>query len=78
MAETDEIDRLDKSIKRFLEVYKILSPEAKAAFEAELSSAIKNNDEKAKKLYQALLKAAKEGMDSKAALEEMEKTRREA
>ena len=69
--------RLNENIKKFLDVYKILSPEARAAFEAELPSAIKGSDEKTKKLYEALLKAAKEGMDTEAAIGEMERTRKE-
>ncbi len=72
-----EKDRLDESIKRFLDVYRILSPEAKAAFEGQLHAAIRNENDETRKLYEALLKAAKEGMDTEDAIEEMKKTRGE-
>ena len=48
-------------IKKFLDVYSVLSPEAKAQFEAKLAGEIKNMDERTKKLYRNLLSAAKDG-----------------
>ena len=77
MAENAEFEKLDESIGKFLEVYKILSSEAKAAFESKLPSAIKGDDEKTQNLYRALLKAAKEGKDTRGAFEAMDKTRKE-
>ncbi len=77
MAEKNDIDLLEKNIGKFLEVYNILSPPAKAAFESQLAGAIKDKDEKTKKLYLALLRAGKVGMGVKETIEEMEKVRRE-
>jgi uncharacterized protein YaaR (DUF327 family) len=73
MAENGSLKRLQDDIKRFLEVYKVLSAEGKAQFEAQMAGAIKNQDEKSKKLYYALLKAAKDGKDIAEAIEEMKK-----
>ncbi|MCX5725704.1 MAG: hypothetical protein NT030_00740 [Candidatus Saganbacteria bacterium] len=73
MMEKDKSVILYKNVELFLEDYKILSPEARATFEAELGSKIKGMDERTKKLYLALIKAAKEGMDRERAIEEMRK-----
>jgi len=72
-----EENRLNQSIKKFLDVYRVLSPEAKAAFEAQLTSAIRSEDEATRKLYDSLLKAAKEGMDTEDTLKQMHKARKE-
>ena len=53
--------KLQSDIKKFLDVYSVLSAEAKAQFEAKLAGEIKNQDERTKKLYRSLLSAAKEG-----------------
>ncbi|KPJ67113.1 hypothetical protein AMJ44_07405 [candidate division WOR-1 bacterium DG_54_3] len=73
MADNDAIIKLQEDIKRFLEVYQVLSPEGKAQFEAQMAGAIKDRDEKTKKLYQALLQAAKDGREIEEAIEEMKK-----
>jgi len=65
--------KLLSDVKRFLEVYKVLSPEGKAQFEAQMAGSIKDQDEKTKKLYQALLQAAKDGKSIEEAIEEMHK-----
>jgi hypothetical protein len=72
MAENHAI-KLQKDIKKFLEVYQVLSPEGKAQFEAQMAGAIKDRDGKTKKLYQALLQAAKDGKGIEEAIEAMEK-----
>jgi len=66
-------EKMEKSINVFLEIYKILSPEGRAQFEAEIAARIKNLDEKSKKLYLALIKAAKDGLAPAEAIEEMRK-----
>jgi hypothetical protein len=72
-----EIEKLEKNIKLFLEVYKILSPAGRAAFEAQINAAMQKGDEKTKRLYKALLRAAKEGMNQEQALDEMKKAKEE-
>jgi flagellar hook-basal body complex protein FliE len=71
MAEPQE--KLKQDVKKFLEVYKVLSPEGKAQFEAQLAGSIKDLDEKTKKLYQTLLKAAKDGLSVEDAIQQMKK-----
>jgi len=73
MEQSDPIQRLRKDVKRFLEVYKVLSPEGKAQFEAQMAGSIKDHDEKSKKLYYALLKAARDGKGIEEAIEGMKK-----
>ena len=69
----DPVDNLRKDIKKFLDVYKILSPEGRAQFEAQMAGAVKGQDEKTKKLYYALLQAAKDGKEIEEAIKEMQK-----
>ncbi len=73
MAENNPVQKLHKDIQRFLEVYKVLSSEGKAQFEAQMAGAIKDQDERTKKLYQALFQAAKDGKGIEEAIEAMEK-----
>ena len=73
MVENNPIQRLYNDVKKFLEVYQVLSPEGKAQFEAQMAGAIKDLDEKTKKLYQALLQAAKDGKGIEEAIKAMEK-----
>jgi len=69
-------NKLQAEIKKFLEVYSVLSSEGKAQFEAQMAGAIKDRDERTKKLYQALLQSAKEGKGIEGAIEAMEKASR--
>jgi hypothetical protein len=69
----DPQQKLLQDVKRFLEVYKVLSPEGKAQFEAQMAGSIKGQDEKTKKLYYALLQAAKDRKGIEEAIQEMEK-----
>ncbi len=74
MAETNPIQKLQADIQKFLEVYKVLSPEGKAQFEAQMAGAIKDQDQRSKKLYYALLQSAKNGKGIEEAIAEMGKT----
>ena len=65
--------KLKDDVKRFLEVYKFLSVEGKAQFEAQMAGSTKGIDARTKKLYQALLQAAKLELGVEAALVEMHK-----
>lgn len=76
MEQSDPIQRLRQDVKKFLDVYKVLSPEGKAQFEAQMAGAIKGHDEGSKKLYYALLKAAKDGKGIDGAIQEMEEVDR--
>ncbi len=55
--------KLENDVKKFLEVYKVLSAEGKAHFEAQLAGETKKVDKKTKNLYEVLLQAAKDGCD---------------
>ena len=67
----NQTSNLHKEIKKFLDVYSVLAPEAKAQFEAKLAGEIKNLDERTKKLYRNLLSAAKDGKGIEEAIEGM-------
>jgi cyclopropane fatty-acyl-phospholipid synthase-like methyltransferase len=69
----DPLKKLRQDVTRFLEVYKVLSAEGKAQFEAQMAGAIKDYDEKTRKLYVALLQAAKDGKGIEEAIQEMGK-----
>lgn len=73
MAEGNQRQKLQADIKKFLEVYRVLSAEGKAQFEAQMAGAIRDYDEKTKKLYYVLLQAAKDGKDIEGAIQSMEK-----
>jgi hypothetical protein len=64
---------LHSDIKHFLEVYKVLSSQGKAHFEAQMAASIKKQDDRTKKLYLALLQAAKDGKETEEAIEAMQK-----
>ena len=66
-------EKLLQDVKKFLEVYKVLSADGKAQFEAQMAGSIKDQDDKTKKLYGALLQAAKDGQDIDGAVQAMEK-----
>ncbi|MFC1568195.1 hypothetical protein ACFL37_00670 [Candidatus Margulisiibacteriota bacterium] len=69
----DPKDKLLEDVKKFLDVYKVLSADGKAQFEAQMAGSIKDQDDKTKKLYGALLQAAKDGKDIDGAVQAMEK-----
>ena len=73
MAE-DQIEKLKTDIERFLEVYKVLPPEGKAAFEAQMNSAVNKVDEKSKVLYYALLQSAKNDEEVGQAIDKLHQT----
>ncbi|MBU0687769.1 MAG: hypothetical protein KKB81_08025 [Candidatus Margulisbacteria bacterium] len=66
--------KLEKDIGKFLEVYKVLNTEARAAFEAQMESTLKNVDEKTRKLYIALLDTAKDNGDLEEAIDNLNRT----
>ena len=74
MAEERDLSKLFSDIKRFLDVYQILSSESKAAFEAQMTSLVEKSDERGKALYAALLQAAKDGRSPEEAVDFMKKS----
>lgn len=70
----DKAAKLEQDVKKFLEVYKILSSSGKAQFEAQMAGSIKDIDERTRKLYSALLTAAKDGCDINESIDRMKKT----
>ena len=68
-----DFEKLEKQIQKFLQVYNILLPEAKAAFEAQMNGHLKNVDDRTKNLYVALLNAAKDGETKEKAIEALYK-----
>lgn len=75
MAEKNAEETLDEIVGRFIEVYKILSPEEKIRFEIEIEKKTKAMDGKTKDLYLALIASAKKGLDIKETLVKMRKVK---
>jgi len=75
MAEENALQDIGKNIEKFLVLYKILSSADKAAFEAQMTSTIRDVDEKTRLLYQSLLKSAKDNLTKEEALKAMHKAR---
>lgn len=69
----DPNKKLENDVKRFLDVYKVISPEARAQFESQLKSTITSMDEKSKTLYFSLLQSAQAGEDVPEAIAKMKK-----
>lgn len=69
-----DFNDLNETITNFLDSYRILAPEAKAAFEAQLDKTIYCSDINTQILYQALRQAAKDGLTAAEALEKMKKS----
>jgi len=67
----DANSRLEQDVKKFLEVYEILSPEAKAQFESQLAGSVKGLDERTKRLHYVLLAVAKEKGSVSEAIEKL-------
>ena len=74
MAENRDLSKLFTDIKRFLDVYQILTSGSRAAFEAQMRSLVERADPKSKKLYAALLQAAKDGKNPEEAVDFMKKS----
>ncbi|MBU1026311.1 MAG: hypothetical protein KKA31_01110 [Candidatus Margulisbacteria bacterium] len=66
--------KLESDVKKFLDVYKVLSAEAKAQFEAQLNGEIKKADERSKKYYLVLLQAAKDGCSVEQAISRLKQS----
>ncbi len=69
---------LEESIKKFAESYQKLSPTGKINFQKQIEMQIKKEDERTKKLYEALLEATKKNLSVEKTIEEMKKADRQA
>ena len=65
-------DKLNYDVERFLVTYKLLAPEAKALFEGQLQSNIKDEDLRTQKLYRALLNSARQGLSKEQTIAKMQ------
>lgn len=74
MTNMEESEKLTADIRKFLDVYTILGPEAKAAFEAQMDKLASGTDEKTRALYKSLYKAAKDGLTSEEAIAKMKES----
>jgi hypothetical protein len=63
--------KLVRDISRFLAIYKVLSSEARAAFEAQMESTLKSVDAPTRRLYVALLDSAKDNCDFEETVDNM-------
>lgn len=68
-----ETPKTEKSVKEFLEVFKKLSGDEKIYFLAQIDKVLSQKSEKDKKIFLALIKAAKEGRSCEEAMLEMKK-----
>jgi hypothetical protein len=57
-----DIEDLLKSVRTFLDTYKIMTAPEKAAFEAQLEKTLSEENEKTQVLYKTLKQAAKDGI----------------
>lgn len=65
-------EQLAKDIQKFLDVYNVLTPQAKALFEVQLAPKLNISDKRSKKLYLALLSAAQDKLSIEEAISRME------
>ena len=75
MAEKSAEQNLIDLVKKYLEVYRILSPEARVTFEVEIVKKTRDMDERTRNLYGTLIKAAKDGLDTDEAIIRMKKVK---
>jgi hypothetical protein len=73
VAELNGLEKFEEEVRHFLEVYKILSPEARVNFEIEIARKTAFMDEKTKKLYSVLIDSAREGFGFSDAIAKMKK-----
>lgn len=69
-----DFEHLKENVGKFLDVYKILTPEAKAAFEAQMDKITHKTDAQTRILYHILQSAAKDGLTVEEAIEKMKQT----
>ncbi|MFA5103822.1 MAG: hypothetical protein WC527_01410 [Candidatus Margulisiibacteriota bacterium] len=72
----DPLATLKESIKKFSESYKGLSPAGKAAFQKQLEMQLRKEDDRTKKLYEALIEATKNEAGIEKTIQTMEKADR--
>ena len=75
MADRDKEAEFEDQVKRFLEVYKILSPQARVSFEIEIAKKTSLMDDRTRKLYAALVDSAREALGAEDAITNMKKVK---
>lgn len=75
MADNAKEAEFEDQVKRFLEVYKILSPQSRVGFEIEIAKKTSLMDERTRNLYAALIDSAREALGSDAAITNMKKVK---
>ena len=75
MADKAKEEEFEDQVKRFLEVYKILSPQSRVGFEIEIARKTSLMDDKTRKLYAALVDSAREALGPDAAIVNMKKVK---
>jgi hypothetical protein len=68
-----ETPKTEHKVKEFLEAFKKLSGEEKIYFLAQIDKVLAGKNEKDKKIFLALIKAAREGRALEEAIQEMKK-----
>jgi hypothetical protein len=66
-------EKLRQNVENFLNAYKGLSSDGRVAFLVSLDKSIKGKDEREKRMYIALLKAARDGKNTDEAIDVMSK-----
>ena len=65
--------KIEENVSKFLEAFGRLGPDEKLYFLAEIDKQMKEKDEKDRKLFMSLIKAAREGMSISDTIEAMRK-----
>jgi len=69
----DQTPNIEEIVSRFFEAFGKLSPDEKLYFLAELDKVLSGKSEKEKKIYLALIKAAREGKACEEAISELKR-----
>ena len=68
-----ETPKTEEKVSEFLGAFKKLSAEEKVSFLAQIDKVLAEKDEKERKIFLALIKAAREGRDIEEAIQAMKK-----
>ena len=64
-------ERLSQDIGKFIEVYRVLNSESRAAFAAQMEATLKSVDPKTRGLYEALIYSAKDNCSLEETIDNM-------
>lgn len=65
---TEPQEKLRSDVNTFFEVYKVLTAEGRASFEAQMGPLLNSSDPQTKALYRSLLRSAKESLSPEEAI----------